>query len=170
MKAAFLAALAAAAAASNSTSLRGINPPMFYQCDGTWGSQQLGTCSETICSAGCAITSVAMYLSYRGWGGNPSSLDSWLTNNGGYANGCLIYWASVDNLGFTSFNGIQYPTYETVCGSVDAGNGIVISVNNGGHYVLINSCAGDGVYNVNDPSLGYVTKTHGEAGDFIVYH
>ena len=169
MKAIAFAALVAAAAATNST-LRGISPPLCYQCDDTWAGQKLGTCGDTICSAGCAMSSVAMYLSYRGWGGNPSSLDEWLTNNGGYVDGCLIVWGSVDAFGFSSFQGIQYPTYEETCNGVDAGHGIVISVNNGGHYVLINSCNGDGTYNVNDPAWGYITYSHDEAGDFIVYH
>jgi len=49
---------------------------MYKQCDNQWGSQQLGTCSETICSAGCAMSSVAMILATKGADHNPGSLDS----------------------------------------------------------------------------------------------
>jgi len=77
---------------------------LFFQ----WSSQELGTCSgDTICSAGCAMTSVAMMLATKGVSVNPSSLDSWLTSNGGYASGCLIVWAPVDAFGVSSFQGIE---------------------------------------------------------------
>jgi hypothetical protein len=64
----------------------------YKQCDPAWSSQQLGYCSLTICSAGCAMSSVAMMLSTKGAWYNPGTLDSWLTQNGGYANGCDIIW------------------------------------------------------------------------------
>lgn len=77
----------------------------YKQCDSAWANQQLGYCSLTICQAGCAMrfavsfrdyltcfSSVAMILSTKGAWYNPGQLDSWLTNNGGYANGCDIYW------------------------------------------------------------------------------
>ena len=164
-----LACLAVAASASNRT-VRGINPPDWRQCDGSWGSDNLGTCSDTICSSGCAITSVSMFMAYRGYGGNPGTLNSWLRNNGGYASGCLIYWGKPDELGFTSFNGKQNPTYDTVCASVERGNGIIANVNGGGHYVLITSCDGAGNYNVNDPAGRRSSFSHGEVSVFVVYH
>jgi hypothetical protein len=64
----------------------------YKQCDSAWANQQLGFCSLTICSAGCAMSSVAMILSTKGAWNNPGQLDAWLSNNGGYANGCDIYW------------------------------------------------------------------------------
>jgi hypothetical protein len=64
----------------------------YKQCDSAWANQQLGFCSLTICQAGCAMSSVAMILSTKGAWYNPGQLDSWLSNNGGYANGCDIYW------------------------------------------------------------------------------
>jgi hypothetical protein len=64
----------------------------YKQCDSAWANQQLGFCSLTICSAGCAMSSVAMILSTKGAWNNPGQLDTWLSNNGGYANGCDIYW------------------------------------------------------------------------------
>ena len=71
----------------------------YKQCDSAWGSNGLGVsgCGETICSVGCAMTSVAMMLND---GKNPGSLNSWLKNNGGYS-GCLIVWSAVNSLGKT---------------------------------------------------------------------
>ena len=37
----------------------------YKQCDSKWGNNQLGTCSQTICSAGCAMSSVAMILTTK---------------------------------------------------------------------------------------------------------
>ena len=45
------------------------------------------------------MTSVAMGL--QGWGinYNPKTLNQWLTSHGGYANGDLFVWNSVNSLG-----------------------------------------------------------------------
>ena len=165
-----VACIAAVAAAGSNNTIIGINPPSWRQCGSSWSNDRLGTCSDTICQSGCAITSVAMFMAYRGYGGNPGTLNSWLRNNGGYASGCLIYWAKPDSLGFTHFNGKQNPTYATVCASVNRGNGLVANVNGGGHYVLVTSCAGNNVYNVNDPAGRRSTFSHGEVSVFVVYH
>ena len=165
-----VACIAAVAAAGNNNTVIGINPPSWRQCGSSWSNDRLGTCSDTICQSGCAITSVAMFMAYRGYGGNPGSFNAWLRDNGGYASGCLIYWGKPDELGFTSFNGKQNPTYSTVCSSVNRGNGLVANVNGGGHYVLITSCAGNNVYNVNDPAGRRSTFSHGEVSVFVVYH
>jgi hypothetical protein len=36
--------------------------PMFKQCDTAWKNDQLGTSSNTICSAGCLMSSASMGL------------------------------------------------------------------------------------------------------------
>lgn len=77
------------------------NYPMFKQCDPKWGSERLGTSSNTICSAGCLMSSVSMALAGTGHDYNPSTLNAWLTNNGGYVSGDLFVWASVNPLGLT---------------------------------------------------------------------
>ena len=51
------------------------------------------------------MSSVAMMLASKGVGVDPGSLNSWLVNNGGYANGCDIIWAVPDAFGATSFQG-----------------------------------------------------------------
>lgn len=77
----------------------------FSQRDARWSSNKLGTCSSTIGSEGCAITSVAMAGARSVYNFNPATLNSYLTKNGGYSSGCLINWgiaATVDgSVGFT---------------------------------------------------------------------
>jgi hypothetical protein len=142
----------------------------YKQCDSQWSSQQLGTCDLTICSAGCAMSSVAMILATKGTGHNPSSLDSWLTQNGGYADGCNIYWGSVNAFGVTSFQGIETASETEICNGIAAGHGIVANVNGGGHWVLLTGCAGGGVFYVNDPGYNRDTYTMGEILQEAVYH
>lgn len=142
----------------------------YKQCDSRWANQQLGTCSLTICSAGCAMSSVAMMLATKGTGHNPSSLDSWLTQNGGYANGCDIYWGRVDAFGKTSYQGMETANEAEICNGLKAGHGIVANVNNGGHWVLLTACLGGGTFAVNDPGYNRATYTMGEILREAVYH
>ncbi len=78
--------------------------PLYKQCDSRWGNDQLGTSSNTICKAGCAMSSLAMGLAGIGKNYNPGTLNTWLKSNGGYVSGDLLVWGSVTKLGLT-FNG-----------------------------------------------------------------
>lgn len=67
----------------------------FSQLDPRWSSNKLGTCSgTTIKSAGCAITAIAMAGARSVYNMNPASLNTYLTNNGGYSGGCSVIWAN----------------------------------------------------------------------------
>jgi hypothetical protein len=50
------------------------------------------------------MSSMSMALDGTGHGFNPSTLNVWLTQHGGYVSGDLFMWASVNSLGLT-FNG-----------------------------------------------------------------
>lgn len=78
----------------------------YKQCDKRWGGNQLGTSSNTICSAGCAMSSVAMYVTTRGHSKDPGQLNEWLKSNGGYAKGDLLVWSAADKLG-VSFQSME---------------------------------------------------------------
>lgn len=78
----------------------------FSQRDPSWSGHQLGTCSgTTIGSAGCAISTIAMAGARSVTNFNPASLNTYLTNNSGYASGCLVIWSAAANIdgpgGFT---------------------------------------------------------------------
>lgn len=78
----------------------------FSQRDPRWSGNQLGTCSgTTIGSAGCAISAIAMAGARSVTNFNPASLNTYLTNNSGYASGCLVIWSAAANIdgpgGFT---------------------------------------------------------------------
>lgn len=84
----------------------------FSQRDSRWSGNRLGTCSgTTIGSAGCAITAIAMAGARSVSNFNPASLNTYLTNNGGYSGGCNVIWAAAANIdgsgGFTYQGGGQ---------------------------------------------------------------
>lgn len=144
---------------------------MYKQCDSRWANQELGTCSgTTICSAGCAMTSAAMMLKTKGASVDPASLDSYLTRNGGYASGCNIVWSAVDNYGVTKFQGIETASESEICNGLNQMHGIIANVNNGGHWVLLTGCAGNGVFYVNDPGYSKTTYKMSEIVREAVYH
>lgn len=144
---------------------------LYKQCDSKWSNEQLGTCSHTICSAGCAMSSVAMILQTKGAGKNPSSLNSWLKGHGGYSGGCNINWASVNSLGKITFIGKQPKATETdICNGLKKGHGLVANVRGGGHWVLLTGCRGGGVFDVNDPGYSTTTYKKSDIVDLAVYH
>jgi hypothetical protein len=100
------------------------------------------------------MSSVAMGLAGTGRNFNPSSLNSWLKNNGGYAYDELIIWGAIEPLGL-DFRG-KVGNYR-IQPNLDAGNVVVMNVHNGGHWVLATGYSGSTIY-VNDP--GYNTGAY----------
>ena len=49
--------------------------PLYKQCDARWANDQLGTSSNTICKAGCLMSSAAMALAGHGHDYNPKTLN-----------------------------------------------------------------------------------------------
>jgi len=150
----------------------------FYQCDSRWGNQKLGTAAyDTICSAGCAMTSVTMALyKYNTRLYNdityPPMLNKWLTLNGGYVSGDLIVWDSVRRLGtlgvygiYTSLTGAQVRSFIHNCYP------IVIWVNNRSHFVLVKGydSANDNILYINDPANRDSLKYRNQVAQFTVY-
>lgn len=130
------------------------NYPLYKQCDPAWGSQQLGTSSQTICQAGCLMSSAAMGLSGTGHNYNPSTLNTWLKGHGGYVSGNLFVWGSINPIGLT-FEGKV--SNSQIKAKLDQGKVVICNVHNGGHWVLAHGYSGDNIL-VNDP--GYSTTSY----------
>lgn len=111
-----------------------------------------------------------MMLATKGVSKNPGTLDSWLTQNGGYASGCNIVWAKADAFGKTTFQGIETANESEICNGLSKGHGIIANVNGGGHWVLLTGCKGNGVFTVNDPGFSKTTYTKSEILREAVYH
>ncbi len=133
----------------------GRNYPLYKQCDSRWASEQLGTSTNTICKAGCLMSSVAMGLAGIGKSYNPSTLNAWLKKNNGYANKDLLVWSSVTSLGL-KFEGKAAKS--KIKSSLDAGKVVILNVHNGQHWVLATSYSGDTIQ-VNDPGFSVNSYT-----------
>lgn len=115
----------------------------FSQRQSPWNNYQLGTCSgDTIGSSGCAITSIAMAMTPVVTNLDPGVLNSYLTNNGGYASGCLVKWANA--AGIDGAGGFQYYGSSTVSSAanlkslIDSGKfSVVKSTRFSSHYGVI---------------------------------
>ena len=128
--------------------------PLYKQCDSRWGNNQLGTSSNTICKAGCLMSSAAMALLGVGHNYNPGTLNTWLKANGGYVSGDLFVWTAINKIGLTYHGKIANTEIKH---HLDSGNVVILNVHNGGHWVLAHGYSGDNIL-VNDP--GYSTSSY----------
>ena len=138
--------------------------PLYKQCDSRWGSDRLGTSSNTICSAGCLMSSVSMVLAdcgktVDGTTSTPKSLNVWLRNNGGYASGDLFVWGSVTKFGLSFVT--KTSTHSQIDSYFKSGHAVILNVNNGGHWVLMTGISGTN-YLVNDP--GFERTSYPQSG------
>ncbi|MGH9764317.1 MAG: hypothetical protein ACREAC_26070, partial [Blastocatellia bacterium] len=105
----------------------------FSQVDPRWSGNQLGTCSgTTIGSAGCAISCIAMAGAHEVSNFNPASLNTYLTNNGGYQGGCLVVWGAAANI--DGSGGLTY----LGTGSVSSAANLKSQLDSG-HYLIATS-------------------------------
>lgn len=139
------------AAADNSITI-----PAMSQQDGAWAPSHLGTSTtETIGSAGCAITAVAMMLGHYGVDTDPGGFNGWLTSNGGYAFDDQLIWDAVTiyTSGRVAFSGWFGPDLGLIQRELDAGRPVVAEVLLSGnqHFVLLTGYAAAGGLVINDP-------------------
>eukprot|EP01102_Stenamoeba_stenopodia_P022260 TRINITY_DN9207_c0_g1_i1.p1 TRINITY_DN9207_c0_g1~~TRINITY_DN9207_c0_g1_i1.p1 ORF type:complete len:231 (+),score=45.05 TRINITY_DN9207_c0_g1_i1:82-693(+) len=155
-----------------------VNWVLYKQCDDAWGSDPLGTSSyDTICSAGCAMSSVSMILatdstSVAGNTANPGSLNKWLTGNNGYVDTDLIIWNSVASLGGVSMQSyVDTLSIEDLQSTVDNCQPIVANVRDGTHWVLITGydANNESVIYVNDPGFEQTYYDYYTMLKFVVY-
>jgi hypothetical protein len=161
--------------------------PTFTQRLPVWSHDRLGTDPiDTIGSAGCAITSVAMVQAGFGHSTNPQVLNRWLTDHGGYIENDLVLWRQamvatrgtvrwkwlhvpgiVPELRVDDQNINDLPSASMVAGELDAGHLVVAEVRLNGnmHFVVITGRAG-GTFYINDPWYGDRTTLQQRYGDY----
>ena len=96
--------------------------PVYNQRDQRWKDVPLGTRS-TIGANGCLMTCASMVCNAFGHASNPKLLNAWLTTNGGYLDGNLFLWASLEELyDDMKFAGFVYsPTTAQIRAAILAG-------------------------------------------------
>lgn len=165
----------------------------WKQYDPTWGNQSINPfedCSDdTLASAGCALTSVAIQLARSGatlnqefvakYGGlNPGTFATALAENGGFT--CdNIYWGATTNVS-SNFVNVYHEVFDygytgseaanIVAQYANQGYYVVIGVKNKGHYVAVDKVIGDDIY-VFDPSNtnGILSDLYGDLDGGAVY-
>jgi hypothetical protein len=129
---------------------------VMSQQDGAWAGAPLGgSATDTIGSAGCAITAVTMMLRYYGMNTDPGAFNAWLTANGGYAFDDQLIWDAVTGYsgGRVTFSGWIGPDMSVIRDELDAGRPVVAEVRLGAnqHFVLLTGYTQDGGVFINDP-------------------
>jgi hypothetical protein len=153
------------AAADNSITI----PPM-NQGDPAWAGARLGASpTDTIGSAGCAITAVTMLLGHYGIETDPASLNAWLTPSGGYAYWDQLVWDAVTRYsgGQVAFSGWFGPDLGLIQRELDAGRPVVAEVRLSGnqHFVLLTGYTAAGGFVINDPWFADSVRFSDRYGD-----
>lgn len=128
-----------------------LSVPFFYAKDGRWANNQMGSSGTTIGKSGCAITSVAMLMAYRGIPVDPGKLNAWLSRNGGYSSDGSLKWASAANFGSMCWSGFGWLGTSTLTSpldtkrSIDSGQLLVVaSARFSPHWVVLVGYTGQG--------------------------
>jgi Peptidase_C39 like family len=140
------------------------------QQNGAWAGARLGSSpTETIGSAGCAITAVTMMLRYYGINTDPGIFNAWLTANGGYWLDDQLIWNAVTRYsgGRVTFSGWLGPDPNVIAPELDAGRPVVAEVQLGGnqHFVLLTGYTLSGGLVIDDPWFGDVVSFNARYGD-----
>lgn len=135
----------------------------WKQTDSSWGSIHLGASSETISSAGCAVTSVAIQVKRSGVDTvlpsfNPGTFVQKLSINSGFTNSGAIFWGKVSTVApkFQYMNQIKLPTNKQqkialIYTLLEQGYYPVMCVKeNCGHWVAVTGVTEDNIY-IADP-------------------
>lgn len=150
-----------------------------------WSRDALGSDPvDTIGSAGCALTAVAMVNSAFGFPVNPGALNRWLTAHGGYIDNDLLLWrqASAISGGAVRWKWLHVPgivpqlqtddqdiedvpPQSLVESELNAGHLVVAEVRLYGsmHFVVITGHAGQTLF-INDPWYGDRTTLQARYG------
>jgi Peptidase_C39 like family len=147
-----------------------ITIPVIGQQEAAWAGAPLGTSpSESIGSAGCAITAVTMMLRYYGLSTDPGAFNAWLTANGGYAYDDQLIWDAVTSYsgGRVAFSGWLGPDLGAIQAELDAGRPVVAEVRLGAnqHFVLLTGYTTEGGIQMNDPWFADSARFRDRYGD-----
>jgi hypothetical protein len=120
--------------------------PLVKQQGQPWSTTKLGTSNTTIGANGCALCCMTMLLRTNGVNVDPGVLNTWLVNNGGFASSNLIIWSKAAQYPGSTFTwvGTADLSLSMVKSEIDAGNPVIISINNAMHFVCISGYTGPG--------------------------
>lgn len=119
----------------------------YNQRDSRWGSNHIGSSSESVWEVGCLMTSVAMVLKKHGEGVTPADIaanSSYFFSNTAFMN---LPW------GGGKFSSSWGNNQSAIDGKLASGEPVIVGVKGGSHFVVLKSGSG-GHYVMNDPWNG----------------
>ncbi|MHA3773797.1 C39 family peptidase [Verrucomicrobiota bacterium sgz303538] len=135
-----------------------LDVPSFRQNDPRWGKDPLGPSDDTLGSAGCAISSVAMVLSSYGVDTDPQRLNAFLTEHEGFTPQGWVYWEKAAETAPEKVKHVyeDLPSYRLIDMNLLHGNPVIVRVRlprGTTHFVVI--AGKDGFdYLTRDPGAG----------------
>mgnify|MGYP000214904508 CR=1 FL=1 len=151
---------------------------LYKQCGEKWSNHALGSSSSnTICDAGCAMSSVAMSLAtyherIHGHRIDPGTLNKWLTSHGGYVDSDLIVWNSVAKLGgLHMLSDTSSMSPHAIRAAVEQCQPVIVNVREGSHWVLVTGfdTKDTDTFYVNDPGFLDTSYDYSGMSNFVVY-
>ena len=152
-----------------------LNIEPLSQRDKKWKDNKLGHTDTTIGEYGCLITCASMMLRHFGIDTDPARLNDWLKANGGYYNGNLFVWNSLNKLDKRVSFGYRYQPVplDKIDEQLRAGKPVIANVDMNPatpaldeHWVLI--VGKDGDYLINDPWTGTRFKAKEKYPEFRI--
>jgi hypothetical protein len=133
--------------------------PGFRQGDPRWKVDPLGNTTDTIGSAGCAVTSAAMVMKWYGVDTDPQRLNQYATAHHGYVGSAWLVWESPARL---TKGGVKKayedpPSYWRIDRQLMQGNPVIVRLHLPGgttHFVVIAGKRGFD-YLIRDPGAGW---------------
>lgn len=134
--------------------------PGFRQADPKWHNDPLGATTDTLGTAGCAVTSAAMVLKSYGVDTDPQRLNAYLTGHGGYEGNGYIIWEKAAELGQGTVAKAyeDLPSYWRIDWQLIEGNPVIVRIHLPGgttHFVVIAGKSGFD-YLIVDPGAGWM--------------
>ena len=106
-----------------------IDVPSFLQNDPRWGGDKLGPSpTDTLGSAGCAVSACAMVLASYGVDTDPQRLNDFLAGNDGYTEQAWLKWEVAAQLdpARATFVYEDDPSYQLIDENLERGNPVII--------------------------------------------
>jgi hypothetical protein len=146
--------------------IRGValDVPGFRQADPRWHADPLGDTTDTLGTAGCAVTSAAMVLKWYGVDTDPQRLNAYLTGHQGYEGNGYIIWEKAAELGqgkiWKAYEDL--PSYWGIDRQLMEGNPVIVRVHlpgGGTHFVVVAGKRGFD-YLIMDPGAGFSRRLY----------
>lgn len=130
--------------------------PVFGQSDPRWGEDALGpSTTDTLSSAGCAVSSCAMILASYGVDTDPQRLNDWLKQNNGFTAEAWLEWKVAAQLSPDKVKFIYEddPSFHEIDTNLESGNPVIVRLRYPSgitHFVVV--CGKEGHdYLITDP-------------------